>query len=44
MLNGVAAKRTITGLVSGQGYWLKYCTERGALRSAWSAPVYCVAS
>ncbi len=42
--NGTAAKRTLTGLVSGQGYWLKYCTERGALRSAWSAPVYCVAS
>ncbi len=44
MLNGTAAKRTITGLVSGQGYWVKYQTERGVLRSAWSAPVYCVAS
>jgi len=42
--NGTAATRTITGLVSGQGYWVKYCTERGALRSGWSAPVYCVAS
>jgi hypothetical protein len=42
--NGTAAKRTITGLVSGQGYWIKYCTERGVLRSAWSTPVYCVAS
>jgi hypothetical protein len=44
VLNGTAAKRTITGLVSGQGYWIKYCTERGALRSDWSTPVYCVAS
>ena len=43
-LNGTAARRTITGLVSGQGYWIKYCTERGSVRSAWSNPVYCVAS
>jgi hypothetical protein len=42
--NGTAAKRMLTGLVSGQGYWIKYCTERGSVRSAWSAPVYCVAS
>ena len=44
VLNGTAAKRTLTGLVSGQGYWIKFCTERGQNRSAWSTPVYCVAS
>jgi hypothetical protein len=44
VLNGTAAKRTITGLVSGQGYWIKFCTERGSVRSDWSTPVYCVAS
>ena len=44
MLNGTAAKRMLTGLVSGQGYWIKFCTERGSVRSAWSTPVYCVAS
>jgi hypothetical protein len=44
VLNGTAAQRTITGLVSGQGYWIKYCTERGSIRSDFSAPVYCVAS
>jgi hypothetical protein len=44
VLNGTAAKRTITGLVSGQGYWIKYCTERGSNRSEWSTPIYCVAS
>ncbi len=44
VLNGTAAKRMLTGLVSGQGYWIKFCTERGSVRSAWSNPVYCVAS
>jgi hypothetical protein len=44
VLNGTAALRTISGLVSGQGYWIKYCTERGSVRSDWSAPVYCLAS
>ena len=44
VLNGTAAMRTLTGLVSGQGYWIKYCTERGQNRSTWSIPVYCVAS
>lgn len=43
VLNGTAAKRTLTGLVSGQGYWVKYCTERGSNRSGWSTPIYCVA-
>lgn len=42
--NGGAARRTITGLESGKGYWIRYCTERGSERSAWSDPVYCVAS
>jgi len=44
VLNGAAARRTLTGLESGKGYWIKYCTERGSDRSAWSDPVYCVAS
>jgi hypothetical protein len=44
VLNGTPSKRTITGLVSGQGYWIRYCTERGTSRSDWGAPVYCVAS
>jgi hypothetical protein len=44
VLNGAAAKRTISGLDSGKGYWIKYCTERRDQRSEWSAPVYCVAS
>ena len=44
VLNGTAARRTITGLESGKGYWIKFCTERGDQRSDWSAPVYCVAS
>jgi len=42
--NGEQARRTITGLDSGKGYWIKFCTERGSLRSDWSQPVYCVAS
>jgi len=44
VLSGAQARRTIGGLESGKGYWLKYCTERGSERSAWSEPVYCVAS
>ena len=44
VLNGTAAKRTLTGLVSGQGYWIRFSTERGSLRSDWSTPVYCIAS
>ena len=44
VLNGAQARRTITGLESGKGYWIKFCTERGSLRSDWSAPVFCVAS
>jgi hypothetical protein len=44
VLIGTASKRTISGLTSGTGYWIRYCTERGDQRSAWSAPVYCVAS
>jgi hypothetical protein len=42
--NGAQARRTILGLESGKGYWIKFCTERGSNRSDWSAPVYCVAS
>ena len=42
--NGGQARRTITGLDSGKGYWIRFCTERGSDRSAWSDPVYCVAS
>jgi len=44
VLTGGQARRTITGLQSGKGYWIKYATERGSDRSAWSDPVYCVAS
>jgi hypothetical protein len=44
VLPGTPSKRTLTGLVSGQGYWIRYATERGVNRSDWSAPVYCVAS
>jgi hypothetical protein len=44
VLAGTAARRTITGLDSGKLYWIRYCTERGALRSDWSTPVQCVAS
>jgi hypothetical protein len=44
VLNGSQARRVISGLESGKGYWIKYCTERGSNRSAWSDPVYCVAS
>ena len=39
VLAGTASKRTLTGYVSGQQYWIRYCTERGQLRSAWSAPI-----
>jgi hypothetical protein len=42
--NGTQSLRTITGLESGKGYWIKYCTERGANRSDWSIAFYCVAS
>jgi hypothetical protein len=42
--NGTQARRTITGLESGKGYWIKFCTERGSSRSDWSIAVYCVAS
>jgi hypothetical protein len=42
--NGTQARRTITGLNSGAGYWIKFCTERGSSRSDWSIAVYCVAS
>jgi hypothetical protein len=44
VLNGSQARRVISGLESGKGYWIKYCTERGSNRSAWSDPVYCIAS
>jgi hypothetical protein len=44
VLNGAQARRVISGLESGKGYWIKYATERGSNRSAWSDPVYCVAS
>ena len=36
---GTAAIRRLTGLVSGKLYWLKYCTERGSQRSAWSVAI-----
>jgi len=39
ILPGTAAKRTSEGYVSGQQYWIRYCTERGQERSEWSAPV-----
>jgi hypothetical protein len=44
VLAGTAARRTITGLDSGKLYWIRYCTERGSVRSDWSTPVQCVAS
>jgi hypothetical protein len=40
---GTASRRTLSGLVSGQQYWLQYCTERGQLRSAWSDPIPVIA-
>jgi hypothetical protein len=42
--NGTQSRRTITGLDSGKGYWIRFCTERGSNRSDWSTPFYCVAS
>ena len=36
---GTSSTRTLTGLVSGQQYWIRYCTERGQTRSEWSAPI-----
>ena len=40
---GTGAKRAFAGYESGKGYWIRYCTERGQQRSAWSDPVYVVA-
>jgi hypothetical protein len=36
---GSTATRHLSGLVSGKLYWLRWCTERGTKRSAWSAPI-----
>ena len=40
---GTASRRTLSALVSGQQYWIQYCTERGQLRSAFSDPIPVVA-
>jgi hypothetical protein len=42
-LPGTTARRTLVGYVSGQQYWIRYATERGVTRSAWSEPVPVVA-
>ena len=40
---GTGAIRRLTGLVSGNKYWLKYCTQRGSQRSTWSAAIPVIA-
>lgn len=40
---GTGLKRDFSGYESGKGHWVRYCTERGQERSAWSEPVYVVA-
>jgi hypothetical protein len=40
---GTGTNREFSGYESGKGHWVRYCTERGQERSAWSEPVYVVA-
>jgi hypothetical protein len=42
-LPGTGVKRNLQGYVSGQQYWIRYATERGSARSAWSEPVPVIA-
>jgi hypothetical protein len=42
-LPGTTARRKLLGLVSGQQYWIRFCTERGTDRSSWSEPVPVIA-
>jgi len=40
---GTGVRRDFSGYESGKGHWVRYCTERGQERSAWSEPVFVLA-
>ena len=40
---GTGLKHIFSGYETGKGYWIRFCTERGQQRSAWSDPVYVIA-